>query len=199
MIHARDHAYADYTGTFRQNGGNCSESLVWQGVPDDCDFVGRETGGEETIGGSLRVADYGIAPTKGGSLRAKLRGRHQVSELAMAADDDGHAGKPGGGNEREVGVEIEGVRDLHVMMAQIAAQVEARAQRLPSEETTAEAEFRSVWEVMGERAAPANATEVRLKLWKSKILREDGELALGTSRFKRMDHEKQTDWGRRIG
>jgi len=35
------------------------------------------------------------------------------------------------------------------------------------------------------------------ELWKGEILGEDGELALGSSRFKSVDHEKQGD--RRIG
>jgi hypothetical protein len=48
--------------------------------------------------------------------------------------------------------------DLHLMMAQMAAEVEASAQRLPSVEAAAERKLRSVREVVGERAAPANAS-----------------------------------------
>ncbi len=55
----------------------------------------------------------------------------------MAADDDGHAGKFRGGNQREIAIEIEGVGDLHLMIPQMAAQVEARAQRLPAIEAAA--------------------------------------------------------------
>ena len=51
----------------------------------------------------------------------------------------------------------------------------------------------SVREVVGERATAADAAEMSLKLWRNEILREDGELALGTSRFKSIDHEKQVD------
>src|ERR1017187_10753914 len=109
MIHARDHAHAEYAGTLRQNRGRCGESLGRQGVSYDCDFIGREAGGDEASGGGLRVADHGVTPAKSGGLSAELRGGHQVSELAMAADDDGHAGETGGGDEREIGVEIEGV------------------------------------------------------------------------------------------
>src|ERR1019366_6873180 len=193
MIHARDHANTGHTGTFRQSCGRCGESLGWQGVSDDCDFIGREAGGEEAIGGGLRVADNGVAPAKSGGLSAELRGGHQVSKLAMAADDDGYAGKLGGGNQREIGVEIEGVGDLHLMMAQMAAQVEASAQRLPSEEAAAKGKLRGVREVVGERTTPVDAAEMSLELWTDEILGEDGELALGSSRFKSIDHEKQAD------
>ena len=150
MIHARDHADADDTRALRQGCGRCGESLGRQGVSDDCDFSRRQAGGDEAIGGGLRIADHGVAPAKSGGLGAELRGGHQVSELAMAADDDGHAGKTGGGNQREIGVEIEGVGDLHLMMAQMAAQVEAGAQRLPSEEAAAEGKLRNVAEMLGQ-------------------------------------------------
>ena len=67
----------------------------------------------------------------------------------MAADDYRHAGKPGGGNQREIGVEVEGVGDLHAMLAQMASEVEASVQRLPSVEAAAEGKFGSVGEVVG--------------------------------------------------
>src|ERR1700687_4608508 len=116
-IHARDHTDTGATGTPRQSCGRSSESLGRQGVSDDCDFIGREAGGDEAIGGGLRVADNGVAPAKSGGLSAELRGGHQVSELAMAADDDGDAGQLGGGNQREIGVEIEGVGGTNLTMA----------------------------------------------------------------------------------
>src|SRR5260370_36920903 len=46
---------------------------------------------------------------------------------------------------------------------------------------------------MSERAAPADAAEMSLELWRNQVLGEDGELALGTSRFKSVDHEEQVD------
>ena len=193
MVHARDHADTRDTGTFRQSRGCGAESRGRQGVSDDSDFIGREASGDEAIGRRLRIADNSVAPAKSGGLSAELRGGHQVSELAMAADDDRHAGKLGGGNQREIGVEIEGVRDLHLMMAQMAAQAEASAQRLPSVEAATQRELGSVREIVGERAAAADAAEMNLELWRSEILREDGELALGSSRFKSIDHEKQAD------
>jgi hypothetical protein len=36
---------------------------------------------------------------------------------------------------------------------------------------------------------------MHLKFWRPKILREHGELALGASRFKSVDHEKQANGG----
>src|SRR5208337_297586 len=197
MIHARNHADTGSAGTFRQSGGRWCESLGWQGVSDDGNLVGGKTGGEEAIGGSLRVADYRIAPAKSSGLSAELGGAQQVSELAMAADNDGHAGKFGGWNQREIGVEIEGVGDLHMMVAQMAAQVKARTQRLPSEKAAAERKFWSVWEVRSERATAADASQMSLELRRSEILCEYGELALGASGFKSIDHEKQAD--RRTG
>ena len=149
MIHARDHADAECTGTLGQSGGRGGESLGGQGVSDDCDFLPRKAAGDEAIGGGLRVADHHVAPAKSGGLSAELCRRHQVSKLAMAADDNGHAGKPGGGNQREIGVEVEGVGDLHAMLAQMASEVEASVQRLPSVEAAAEGKFGSVGEVVG--------------------------------------------------
>jgi len=193
MIHARDHADTDNTGRFRQSRRRCGESRGWQGISDDRDFLGREGGGDEAIGRGLRIADNGIAPAKYSGLSAELRGCHEVSELAMAPDNDGHAGQLGGGNQYEIGIEIEGVGDLHVMMAEISGEIEPSAQRLQSEETTAEGELGGVRKVVGDRATAADAAEMSLKLRMGEILGEDGELALGTSRFKSIDHQKQAD------
>ena len=193
VIHARDHADADDAMTFRQSSRRFGERLVGQGVSDDCDLPGREANGQESIGGSLGVADNGIAAAKCNGLGAELRGRHQVSKLAMAADDDGHAGELSGGNQRQIGVEIERVGNVHAMLAKMAPEVEARAQGLPSVEAASEGKFRSVGKVISERAAAADAAEMSLELRRREILGEDGELALGTSRFKSIDHQKNTD------
>ena len=158
MIHARDHADTGYAGTFRQSCGDCGESLGGQGVSDDCDSTGREAGGDQAIGGGLRVADHGVAPAKSGGLSAELRRGHQVSKLAMAADDDGDARQLGGGNQGQISVEIEGMGYLDLMLAQTASEVEASAQRLPSVETAAQGKFGNVREVVGERATVANAS-----------------------------------------
>ena len=79
MIHARDHADAECTGALGQSGGRGGKSLGGQGVSDDCDFVWREAGGDEAIGGGLRVADDGVGPAKSGCLSAELCGGQQVS------------------------------------------------------------------------------------------------------------------------
>ncbi len=157
VIHARDHADTQASWTLRQSCRCCDEGFDSQGVSDDCDLARRKAGGDETVGGGLRVADDGVAPAKNGGLSAELRGRHQVSKLAMAADDNGHAGKPGGGNQCEIGIEIEGVGDLNMMLAEMADQVEASAQRPPSKEAAAEGKLRSIREVVSERAATADA------------------------------------------
>src|SRR5208282_5524646 len=193
VIHARNHADSEGPGTFGQNRRRCGENVSWEGVSDDRDFVAREADGDKAIGGGLRIADYRVTPAKSGGLRAKLLGCHQVAELAMAADDYRNASQLGGGNQREVGVEIEGVCDLNLMAAQIAAQVEASAQRLTSKEAAAEGKLGSIWEVVGERSPAADASDMNLELWRREILRQDDELALGSSRFKSIDHEKQAD------
>ena len=43
------------------------------------------------------------------------------------------------------------------------------------------------------RTAPVDATDMNLKLRRREILREDGELALGSSGLEGVDHEKQID------
>jgi hypothetical protein len=75
----------------------------------------------------------------------------------------------------------------------MAGQIEASAQRLPSVEAAAEGKFGSIGEVVGERATAINASEMSLKLRRRKILGQHGELALGSSGFKSIDHEKQVD------
>src|SRR6266481_2526710 len=173
MIDARDHSDTGNTGTFRQSRRRCGESRGGQGVCYDRALLGRETGRDKAIGRGLRIADNGIAPAKRGALSAELRGCHEVSELAMAPDDDGHAGKLGGGNQREIGIEIEGVGDLHAMMAEISGEIEPSAQRLQSEKTAAEGELGGVRKVVGDRATAADAAEISLKLRMGEMLRED--------------------------
>ena len=111
----------------------------------------------------------------------------------MAADDNRNAGKFGGGNQREIGVEIEGVSDLHLMMAQMAAKIEASAQRPPPIEAAAERKLLSVREIVGERATATDAAEMSLELWRREILGKDSELPLGSSRLESINHEKQAD------
>ena len=60
-------------------------------------------------------------------------------------------------------------------------------------EANAAAELGGVRKVVGERATAADAAEMSLKLRMGEILGEDGELALGASRFKSIDHQKQVD------
>jgi hypothetical protein len=45
----------------------------------------------------------------------------------MASDNDWNAGEFGGWNQRKVGIEVEGMRDLDMIFTQMAAQFEARA------------------------------------------------------------------------
>ena len=59
----------------------------------------------------------------------------------MTADYDRHTGEAGGGDQRQVGVEIEGVGDLNMTAAQVATQFEASAQRLPSKQAASEREI----------------------------------------------------------
>ena len=59
----------------------------------------------------------------------------------MTADDDRHTRQASGWNKGQVGVEIEGMRDLDLMAPQVAAQAEACAQRLPSEQASTEREL----------------------------------------------------------
>jgi hypothetical protein len=80
-----------------------------------------------------------------------------------------------------------------MMLAKMAGEGEASAQRLPSVKTAPERKFGSIGEVVGERAAAADASEMSLELWRRKILGEHGELALGSSGLKSIDHEKQVD------
>ena len=158
VIHPRDHADTERAGALGQAAGARLKASAGKAFPMTASLSREQACSDKAIGGGLRIADHGVAPAKSGGLSAELRGRHQVSELAMAADNDGHAGKFGCGNQREVGIEIEGVRDLNMTaVAQVAAQAEASAQRLPSEQAAAEGKLRSVSETVGERAAAVDA------------------------------------------
>ena len=143
-IHARDHAHAECTGAAGQSGTCGLKGRSGQGVSDDGEFLARHAGSSEQIGGGLRVAHYCVAPSKGGGLCAQFCRGQQISELPMTADYDRHTGEAGCGNQRQVGVEIEGVGDLNMTAAQIATQLDASPQGLPSIQAATEREFRNV-------------------------------------------------------
>jgi hypothetical protein len=126
MVHTRDHASANDSGTLGQNRGNWCKRGGWQGVSDDRDFGRCEAGVSKTRGSGLRVAHDSVAPAKSESLRAELCRSHQIADLAMASNNDWNTGKFCGRNQREISVEIEGVRDLYLLLAQMTAQVESR-------------------------------------------------------------------------
>jgi hypothetical protein len=111
----------------------------------------------------------------------------------MAADDDRNAGELSSGDENKVGVEIESVDNFDAVLPKIATEIEARAQRAPSEEATTEGKLRRFREVMSQRAAAADAAQICLKIRGNEILGEDGELAFGPSRLEGIDHQKEVD------
>src|SRR5208282_3167495 len=71
--------------------------------------------------------------------------------------------------------------------------IEARAQRLPSEEAAAERKLRNVFEILGQGTAVAYATQMKLECWRADILREQVELALRAACLEGVDHQKQAD------
>ena len=176
-VHARDHADPECAEAARHSRGCGLKCRRGQSVPDDHEFVARHSGTCEAVRRGLRIADDCIAPAKSGGLGAELRSRHQISELAMTADDDRHTRQTSGWNKGQVGVEIESMRDLDSMAPQVAAQAEACPQRLPSEKAAAERELGNVSKVFRQRAATAYTSQVRLESGGANILREDGELA----------------------
>ena len=149
MIHARNHADSQHSSMLGQCRRRRGESLSGQGISNHRDLVGSESGPDQAIGSGLRIADHDIAPAKRTRLRAKLRRSHQVSNLPMAADYNRDSSQFRGGNQCEIGVEIEGMGDLHSMLTEITTKVEPRAQRAPSEEAASERKLLGVRKVMG--------------------------------------------------
>ena len=181
MIHAGDHADAQRAGFAGDGGDGGGEGFGGERVADHYEFFFANAFFGEAVGGGLRVADDGVAPAEGGRLRVKLAGGEEVSELALAADYDGNAGETRDGDQGEVGVEVEGVGDLDVLLAQVAAETPAGAEGFCAVEAAAEPEFGDVSEIFGEGADAADTAEAHVKLGARKILGEDGELALGAS------------------
>src|SRR5208283_4952109 len=136
-------------------------------------FFAGKAGGGEALGSGLRIEDDGIAKAEDGELRAELEGCEEVAELAMTADDDGNAGKPGDGDHGEVGVEVERVGDLDAMAAKIVGELEAAAHGAPFHQAGAERKFWDGAEFGGKRAASIDAAGVNTEFRCVDILRED--------------------------
>src|ERR1700692_4714070 len=86
--------------------------------------------------------------------------------------------------------------NLHFFLAQIAAEMESSTHRLPPEQAAADRKPQGINEVVSERSARIDASDMNLKLW-PKIFRQNGKLTFRTSGLKCVHHEKQVD--RRIG
>src|SRR6267378_3894827 len=96
----------------------------------------------------------------------------------MAADHNRNARQSGRGNQRQVGVEIERVRHLHVVVPQMTAQALASTEGLPAIEAAAEVEFGNLSKVRGQRAISSNTSQVKLEGFRTETRGEDSELSL---------------------
>src|SRR5882672_10627785 len=72
-------------------------------------------------------------------------------------------------------------------------QMQPRAERLPSVQTSAQAKLGSVLEVLRERAVSANTAHMKLKSFATQALGQNGKLALGAACFERVGHQEQSD------
>ncbi len=157
-VHARDHADAQGARTVRQCRRCGLKCRSRQSVSDDSQLLARQAGSCEACGRRLRIANHRVAPAKSDCLRAELRGSHQVSDLAMTADDHRHSRQTGCRDERKVGVKIESVGNLDATPAEMAAEVETGAQRLPSKKAVPHWKLVHFAELIGKRAAWVHAS-----------------------------------------
>src|SRR5208282_147892 len=111
----------------------------------------------------------------------------------MTADDHRDARQTSGGNEHQVSVKIECVRNLHLVFAKVTAEIETRAQRLPSKKAAPHWKLGDLAELAGERAAGIHASQMNLKLGGIGILRDHRKLPLRSARLEGINHQKQAD------
>jgi hypothetical protein len=189
-VHAGDHPDPKYSGTAGQCGSDCLKRGGRQCVPDDGEFVARQSRGRKPIGSGLGVAENRVTPAEGDSLRLKLRWSHHVPELAMAADDNWHARQASRRDQSQVDVEVESVGNLNPVLAKVTAEIEACAHRRPAIQTAAEAKLGNIREVNAQRAAAAHASQVKAKFRGVDILRKHSELTLRSTRFKVCYHHE---------
>ncbi len=189
-VHTGDHSDPKCSGTAGQRGSDCLKRGGGQRVPDDGEFVARQSRGRKPIGGGLGVAENRITPAEGDGLRLKLRWSHHVPELAMAADDNWHARQASRRDQRQVDVEVESVGNLNLVPAKVTTEIEACAHRRPAIQTAAEAKLGNIGEVNAQWAAAAHASQVKAKFRWVDILRKHSELTLRSARFKVCDHHE---------
>jgi hypothetical protein len=108
--------------------------------------------------------------------------------LALAADYHRHACEPGGWNQREVGVEIESLRDRDMVPSQVLSQAKACPERFRSIQTAAKWKLRNVAQTIEKRSPPLNATQVKSECRLIYGTRQGCKLALAAASFKTVGH-----------
>ena len=80
--------------------------------------------------------------------------------MTLAADYHRRSCEPGSRNQREVRVEIEGMRDRDTIPSQILSQSKARPQRFQAVQTAAKRKFRYATQAIEKRTTSLNATQM---------------------------------------
>src|SRR5450432_1147482 len=160
-VHARNYAHAQESGTARQCRSRVQETGSGKAVADYRDFALRQTFLHQTIGGSTRIANDCVAAAKHRKLRTEFRFAEQIAELTLAANYHGNTGQSRRWNQREIGIEIKGMRNRRVVSPQMPGQTKTRLHRLQIVETAFEWEFCHIAKAILKRALPLNAAELK--------------------------------------
>ena len=96
---------------------------------------------DQSLGRSVRITNHAVTPAQDRRLSTRLRFGEQISKLSLTSDHYWHASKTRCRNQREVGIEIEGVGDCDITFAQVPRQPNPAAPGLHSVQTATQPEL----------------------------------------------------------
>src|SRR5208283_620123 len=111
----------------------------------------------------------------------------------MTPNDNRHTRKASGGNQRQIGVKIEGLRHLDLVLAKVMVQLDPCSECLPSKKTSAKRKLRNAIKFTCKRPASRHASQVELESSPAEVLRKHCKLALRSPSFKIIDHQEQAN------
>ena len=122
IVHARDHSDPHYTRLAGQRRVDLYKSGLRKPVRNHSQLFFRQaTTIAQIVRSSAGITHHPVAKLKRRALHPKSRPAHQISQLAVASNDHWHTGETRRGNEHQVRIEVEGMRQSCVMVLQISA------------------------------------------------------------------------------
>jgi hypothetical protein len=143
-IHARDHADTKNSRAAGQRWHNFGKGGRRKTIADHLHGTLGQASLNQTLRRRAGIAHYDVAPAEHACLGTEMCWAKQIAKLALTADHYWRPRQSRGWNQRQVRIEVEGLRNRNVIPAQVLSQPETRSQGLQARQAPAQAKLRQL-------------------------------------------------------